>query len=160
MNPRKKMAMMKSGGAVKKMRGGGMVKKMRGGGMVKKLRGGGMVKKLNKGGSASKPKKGKFPDLTGDGKVTKKDVLVGRGVLKRNEGGPVDINKELVEILKGVPPTKIPDVIKELKRSKKNFLADVPPAKMPSPPKRSKKKFLGDFPSSQLRDDMRYKKNR
>jgi len=130
MSPRKTMAMMKSGGAVKKMRGGGMVKKMRGGGMMKKMkaggavkkmraggmakkmRGGGMVKKLSKGGSASKPKKGKFPDLTGDGKVTKKDVLVGRGVLKRNKGGSVDNDKpltvkELMKILKDVPPSKM-----------------------------------------------------
>ena len=30
-----------------------------------------------------KAKKKKFPDLTGDGKVTKKDILKGRGVLKR-----------------------------------------------------------------------------
>ena len=25
----------------------------------------------------------KFPDLTGDGKVTKKDILIGRGVIKK-----------------------------------------------------------------------------
>ena len=34
---------------------------------------------LKKGGMA----KGKFPDLTGDGKVTFKDVLKGRGVIKK-----------------------------------------------------------------------------
>ena len=33
---------------------------------------------LKKGGMA----KGKFPDLTGDGKVTFKDILKGRGVIK------------------------------------------------------------------------------
>ena len=76
MSPRKKMAMMKSGGAVKKMRGGGMAKKMRGGGMVKKLRGGGMVKKMKMGGE--------LKDLSGDNKVTKKDVLIARGVLDKN----------------------------------------------------------------------------
>ena len=27
--------------------------------------------------------KGKFPDLSGDGKVTKKDILMGRGVIKK-----------------------------------------------------------------------------
>jgi hypothetical protein len=32
--------------------------------------------KMKSGGSA-------FPDLTGDGKVTKKDILRGRGVLKK-----------------------------------------------------------------------------
>ena len=121
MSPRKTMAMMKSGGAVKKMRGGGMVKKMRGGGMmkkmkaggavkkmragspVKKMRGGGMVKKMRGGGMVKKLKKGgsakTFPDLTGDGKVTQKDILVGKGVLKKADGGDVDKkkNKEVAE---------------------------------------------------------------
>jgi len=32
-------------------------------------------------------KKGGFPDMSGDGKVTKKDVLMGRGVIKRRGGG-------------------------------------------------------------------------
>ncbi len=31
----------------------------------------------------------KFPDLTGDGKVTKKDILKGRGVEGFKEGGKV-----------------------------------------------------------------------
>jgi hypothetical protein len=42
--------------------------------------------------------KGNFPDLTGDGKVTKKDILKGRGVkgmmgggmVKYKDGGKVD----------------------------------------------------------------------
>ena len=42
--------------------------------------------------------KGKFPDLTGDGKVTKQDILKGRGVkgmmgggmVKYKDGGKVD----------------------------------------------------------------------
>ena len=33
--------------------------------------------------------KGKFPDLTGDGKVTKKDVLKGRGVPGMKNGGSI-----------------------------------------------------------------------
>ena len=37
--------------------------------------------RANEGGMASK-----FPDLTGDGRVTKKDILEGRGV-KLNKGG-------------------------------------------------------------------------
>ena len=41
---------------------------------------------LKKGGKA-------FPDLTGDGKVTFKDVLKGRGVIKK-KGGSVDMSKE------------------------------------------------------------------
>jgi hypothetical protein len=40
-----------------------------------------------------KVKKGGFPDLTGDGKVTFKDVLKGRGVIKK-KGGYVDMSEE------------------------------------------------------------------
>ena len=29
--------------------------------------------------------------MSGDGKVTKKDVLIGRGVIKRKKGGPVNV---------------------------------------------------------------------
>jgi len=31
----------------------------------------------------------KFPDLSGDGKVTQKDILMGRGVIERKRGGKV-----------------------------------------------------------------------
>lgn len=42
---------------------------------------------LKKGGAAkAKYSKGGFPDLTGDGKVTKADVLKGRGVIKKKGG--------------------------------------------------------------------------
>jgi hypothetical protein len=64
---------------------------------VKKMMGGGMMKSKmgTKGGAMGGKKKmapgmkkgGKFPDLTGDGKVTKKDVLKGRGVPGFKEGG-------------------------------------------------------------------------
>ena len=66
---------------VKKMGGGMMKSKMaskggaRGG---KKMMPGGM----KAGGSASK-----FPDLTGDGQVTQADILKGRGVTKKKNGG-------------------------------------------------------------------------
>jgi hypothetical protein len=65
---------------VKKMGGGMMKSKMaskggaRGG---KKMPGG-----MKAGGSASK-----FPDLTGDGRVTQADILKGRGVIKKRRGG-------------------------------------------------------------------------
>ena len=36
------------------------------------------------GGEASK-----FPDLSGDGKVTQKDILIGRGVIEKQEGGGI-----------------------------------------------------------------------
>ena len=32
-----------------------------------------------------KNKKGKFPDMSGDGKVTKKDILIARGVIKKGK---------------------------------------------------------------------------
>ena len=40
-----------------------------------------------------KVKKGGFPDLTGDGKVSFKDVLKGRGVIKK-KGGMVKKGKK------------------------------------------------------------------
>lgn len=43
--------------------------------------------KMKKGGMKTKMKKGGFPDLTGDGKVTRADVLKGRGVFKK--GGSI-----------------------------------------------------------------------
>ena len=42
---------------------------------------------LKKGGKA-------FPDLTGDGKVTFKDILKGRGVIKKAHGGKVKKSKK------------------------------------------------------------------
>ena len=40
-------------------------------------------KETKSGKMVKKNKKGGFPDLTGDGKVTFKDVLKGRGVIKK-----------------------------------------------------------------------------
>ena len=49
------------------------------------LRGRGIERKnFTKGGKVKKDKS--FPDLTGDGKVTFKDVLKGRGVIKKKGG--------------------------------------------------------------------------
>ena len=72
----------------------GMKKRMKRGGKAMKKRvmkrgGGAMKKRMKAGGTAKK----RFPDLSGDGKVTKKDVLMGRGVIgksskkKTNSGG-------------------------------------------------------------------------
>jgi len=41
---------------------------------------------LKTGGKVKKYAKGGFPDLTGDGKVTKADILKGRGVIKKKGG--------------------------------------------------------------------------
>ena len=46
---------------------------------------GGSMKKYGKGGST-------FPDLNKDGKITKADILKGRGVIKK-KGGPVRMKK-------------------------------------------------------------------
>ena len=81
---------MSKGGAMKKkgMAMGGAMKKKgmaMGGAMKKKgmAMGGAMKKKgMSKGGAAKK-----FPDLTGDGKVTQADILKGRGVIKKKGGG-------------------------------------------------------------------------
>ena len=40
-----------------------------------------MTRKMMK----KKKKKGKFPDMSGDGKVTKKDILIARGVIKKGK---------------------------------------------------------------------------
>jgi len=45
-----------------------------------------LADKKKKGGQMKKKKK-KFPDMDGDGKVTKKDILIGRGVIKKAKMG-------------------------------------------------------------------------
>ena len=57
-------------------------------GIGKQLRGSGIARVgLAKGGKA-------FPDLNKDGKVTFKDVLIGRGVVKKSKGGYMDMSDE------------------------------------------------------------------
>ena len=34
----------------------------------------------------------KFPDLNKDGKITKADVLIGRGVIKASDGESIDLS--------------------------------------------------------------------
>ena len=46
-------------------------------------KGGRMPTGMKLGGSAGN----KFPDLSGDGKVTQKDILIGKGVVKKKNGG-------------------------------------------------------------------------
>ena len=48
-----------------------------------------------KGGSISKLKNGGFPDMSGDGKVTKKDILIGRGVINKQKGGEINGLKKM-----------------------------------------------------------------
>ena len=51
-------------------------------GVDKKTQEGKQILNIAKGGSVKK-----FPDLSGDGKVTQKDILMGRGVVKAAKGG-------------------------------------------------------------------------
>tara|TARA_R110002124_G_scaffold88586_2_gene227229 strand:+ start:446 stop:973 length:528 start_codon:yes stop_codon:yes gene_type:complete len=43
--------------------------------------------------STYKFNKGGMPDFSGDGKITKKDVLIGRGVIKKKAGGSIKAKK-------------------------------------------------------------------
>jgi hypothetical protein len=57
-------------------------------GIGKQLRGSGIARVgLAKGGKA-------FPDLNKDGKVSFKDVLIGRGVVKKSKGGYMDMSEK------------------------------------------------------------------
>ena len=81
----------KMNGTVKKAGGGMMNKSLK---PVDKKKNPGLAKLpkgvrnkmgfMKNGGEAKK-----FPDLSGDGKVTMKDVLMGRGVIKKKNGGMV-----------------------------------------------------------------------
>ena len=65
------------------------------------LRGRGIERKnFAKGGKVKKDKS--FPDLTGDGKVTFKDILKGRGVIKKKGG----VIKKADMITKDMPTEK------------------------------------------------------
>jgi len=47
------------------------------------------------GGNIKKKKGGTMKDLSGDGKITQKDILIGRGVIKRKHGGAIGVGKAL-----------------------------------------------------------------
>ena len=66
----------------------------------KKMRGGGNV------GGPLKMKDGGFPDLSGDGKVTQKDILMGKGVIKRNMGGKVSKKSGVIKGMRSGGPLK------------------------------------------------------
>ena len=49
----------------------------------------------------------KFPDLSGDGKVTQKDILMGKGVIKANKGKSVNLVSPRKEMAGAIEmPTK------------------------------------------------------
>ena len=50
-----------------------------------------------------------FPDLSGDGKITQKDILIGRGVIEKEYGGPVGMQMGGDPMMAaGMPPPQAP----------------------------------------------------
>ena len=60
----------------------------------------GSVNVDSKTGKIVKLAKGGFPDLSGDGKVTQKDILMGKGVIKMKKGGIVKKKSSRTRIAK------------------------------------------------------------
>ena len=57
---------------------------------------------MEKGGAA-------FPDLSGDGKITQKDILIGRGVIEKEYGGPIGMQMGGDPMMAaGMPPPQAP----------------------------------------------------
>ena len=61
----------------------------------------------------------KFPDLSGDGKVTMKDILIGRGVVKKADGGASDFTKDpryiqLMDAYEGASADEKPAIASDL----------------------------------------------
>ena len=52
------------------------------------------------GSTVAKLAKGGFPDLSGDGEVTQKDILMGKGVIKMKKGGIVKKKSSRTRIAK------------------------------------------------------------
>ena len=57
---------------------------------------------MKNGGEAS------FPDLSGDGKVTQKDILIGRGVIEKANGGEIDM--ALADVSRGTMDMEAPQM--------------------------------------------------
>ena len=75
-----------------------------------------------KKGGMKKYAKGGFPDLTGDGKVTKADILKGRGVFKK--GGSIlktagKTTTGVVSDYKGYKGPKVKPQVAKVKKGKK-----------------------------------------
>ena len=77
-----------------------------GGAKTVNVKGGGLME-ATKRLKAQGLKKGGFPDLSGDGKVTMKDVLMGRGVIKKPKkkamGGSMTLEKGKLKGVKDAP---------------------------------------------------------
>ena len=77
-----------------------------GGAKTVNVKGGGLME-ATKRLKAQGLKKGGFPDLSGDGKVTMKDILMGRGVVKKPKkkamGGSMTLEKGKLKGIKDAP---------------------------------------------------------
>lgn len=93
----KKVMCAKCGGSMKKMQKGGSMKTTVGSKGSKSVIAGipnsgptgpnyQGVDTMKKGGAVKKMAKGGFPDLNKDGKITRADILKGRGVIKKKGG--------------------------------------------------------------------------
>ena len=76
------------------------------------------LKKLKAEGLKKGSKK-KFPDLSGDGKVTRKDVLIGRGVIKAGRGSAILKKIGLSGLKKDKSKISRSQIIKAAKKAKK-----------------------------------------
>lgn len=81
----------------------------------------------------------KFPDLNEDGKITKADVLIGRGVIKASKG--LKIEQKPVPTIDDLPPNKplneVPFIKMKDPLTGKDFILDTRPDR---PEKKLKKK--------------------
>ena len=88
-----------------------------GGAKTVNVKGGGLMEATQKL-KAQGLKKGGFPDLSGDGKVTMKDILMGRGVVKKPKkkamGGSMTLEKGKLKGVKDAPEERRRERSKQL----------------------------------------------
>ena len=97
-----------------------MVPKKSGSGTkIMEVKGGGLME-ATKRLKAQGLKKGGFPDLSGDGKVTMKDILMGRGVIKKPKkkamGGSMTLTKGKLKGVKDAPEERRKEKLKRVPR--------------------------------------------
>jgi hypothetical protein len=96
-------------------------KKSASGTEIMEVKGGGLME-ATKRLKAQGLKKGGFPDLSGDGKVTMKDVLMGRGVIKKPKkkqiGGLIGKRVQMSPTFEGGKIKGVKDAPEERRREK------------------------------------------
>ena len=90
-----------------------------GGAKTVNVKGGGLME-ATKRLKAQGLKKGGFPDLSGDGKITMKDILMGRGVVKKPKkkaaGGSMTLEKGKLKGVKDAPEERRRENLKRVPR--------------------------------------------